>query len=152
MIRGRSLCLGAVSILVFLELAPGLIDAQRKTGRLPVSILVFLELAPGPSRSRPDDLTKLSFNPCFSGTRARTAPGPGGREEYSQVSILVFLELAPGLMHVDRIEREVDRFNPCFSGTRARTIWNTSSNRWTFGFNPCFSGTRARTATRSISP
>ncbi len=92
-----------VSILVFLELAPG--RTLRGSGRaaIRVSILVFLELAPGRDaqsvpmwedefqslffwNSRPDDADIAlfeaeadCFNPCFSGTRARTRkqhPGP----------------------------------------------------------------------------
>jgi len=61
-----------------------------------VSILVFLELAPGHLNWTVHINGKSRFNPCFSGTRARTAvaaAGGGG----------------------------VTSFNPCFSGTRART-------------------------------
>ena len=110
-----------VSILVFLELAPG----RRRVGLFPdyreVSILVFLELAPGRNRRGWRYTGGSGFNPCFSGTRARTLcpeyfaiqnimfqslffwnsrPDPYRRSiirRHKAVSILVFLELAPGL-------------------------------------------------------
>ncbi len=40
---------------------------------LPVSILVFLELAPGRGGGCYAGIAFRSFNPCFSGTRARTS-------------------------------------------------------------------------------
>ena len=64
-----------VSILVFLELAPGLDGAERRRRDDDVSILVFLELAPGRRILQPYLAINISFNPCFSGTRARTGPG-----------------------------------------------------------------------------
>ena len=94
----------------------------------------------------------FSFNPCFSGTRARTVAPQFG--------------VSPG-----------SGFNPCFSGTRARTLaglkvratnpefqslffWNSRPDLWQLGhfigcatsFNPCFSGTRARTWGSAFSP
>ena len=110
-----------VSILVFLELAPGRqrYPPIRRPRR--VSILVFLELAPGPWNFGGLLQSKISFNPCFSGTRARTGVPGACRAGEIRVSILVFLELAPGL-RIDNGEFYIlDRFNPCFSGTRART-------------------------------
>ena len=85
-----------------------------------VSILVFVELAPGLQKVRSKYRLKLRFNPCFCGTRARTVEGESGlgeRVEFQSlflwnsrpdggdarqggdrgdVSILVFVELAPG--------------------------------------------------------
>ncbi len=90
------------------------------------------------------DLAKDGFNPCFSGTRARTTgrDPPGGP---LQVSILVFLELAPGPYRHELAVYDSASFNPCFSGTRARTYrWPKNANS-ILCFNPCFSGTRART-------
>ncbi len=90
-------------------------------------------------------MNSISFNPCFSGTRARTRAtviwkgrgsefqslffwnsrpdfGPQTVVAYGRcVSILVFLELAPGLHVTDREGAILYCFNPCFSGTRART-------------------------------
>ncbi len=61
-----------------------------------VSILVFVELALGLVRMMVSTSLTLCFNPCFRGTcprtRARTAPEYG----QSAVSILVFVELALG--------------------------------------------------------
>ena len=168
----RSLSGGSsgVSILVFLELAPGRwtnsggaeslrtfqslffwnsrpdsSDGVPYRPERPVSILVFLELAPGHAHIRICDSLRMSFNPCFSGTRARTrlihpqrphnlvsilvflelAPGPGGAgpgDVAAIVSILVFLELAPGPIKNVLVVCPASRFNPCFSGTRARTV------------------------------
>jgi len=110
-----------VSILVFLELAPGHPDDDGLFHGPLVSILVFLELAPGrwnPAFTRAD---KISFNPCFSGTRARTFATSRNRLTIL-VSILVFLELAPGLNSAMTGRGMTEGFNPCFSGTRARTL------------------------------
>ncbi len=141
---GRDRCLRGVSILVFLELAPGPVTGVVPVAATTVSILVFLELAPGLDHghslqlivrfqslffwnSRPDLTPPLEmrrrtrcFNPCFSGTRARTAPFvitsttkvsfqslffwnsrpdaiiSASIMQSHRVSILVFLELAPG--------------------------------------------------------
>ena len=60
-----------VSILVFVELAPGLNRRRRHSHFILVSILVFVELAPGRKQ-----------NPKLGRT--------------GDVSILVFVELAPG--------------------------------------------------------
>ena len=101
--RARTLCginficwRDKVSILVFVELAPGLGRDLRAVGGLRVSILVFVELAPGRSRWL-----------CAG------SPRP--------VSILVFVELAPGLPAMTCILGKLSCFNPCFCGTRART-------------------------------
>jgi len=86
-----------VSILVFVELAPGQKEARTSRSTPDVSILVFVELAPGRWRLRLDSrATHLCFNPCFCGTRARTEAGAGGHILRKPVSILVFVELAPG--------------------------------------------------------
>ena len=61
-----------ISILVFLELAPGRGRGIRGWMTELVSILVFLELAPGPLLSSSRPIYNYCFNPCFSGTRART--------------------------------------------------------------------------------
>ena len=61
-----------------------------------VSILVFLELAPGPCCTSWESTAGSGFNPCFSGTRARTESGRSDAPRKHPVSILVFLELAPG--------------------------------------------------------
>ncbi len=106
--------------------------------------------------SRPDSSSPyfcspyLCFNPCFCGTRARTASAiPATRPDLC--------------------------FNPCFCGTRARTtvdvvgravmlpfqslfLWNSRPDSVSMpttwrcsprpsSFNPCFCGTRARTST-----
>ena len=122
-----------------------IITDQRRPRRLWVSILVFVELAPGlyykfygPGiliefqslflwNSRPD-------RPRSSGDRdervsilvfVELAPGHGESfelEESCEVSILVFVELAPGLQrHSSRPFAREYSFNPCFCGTRART-------------------------------
>ncbi len=63
-----------VSILVFVELALGQHDLEDAVAYLwKVSILVFVELALGPFPSIVRTLIWWSFNPCFRGTRPRTA-------------------------------------------------------------------------------
>ncbi len=158
-----------------------------------VSILVFLELAPGLQFSDGSLAVPFCFNPCFSGTRARTrlrdeygaisdvsilvflelAPGPRGvrasRSMFRRVSILVFLELAPGQPEQGRgaaayrfqslffwnSRPDSERRLPSRSGYQFQSLffWNSRPDsidhgifisRW-IGFNPCFSGTRART-------
>ncbi len=78
-----------------------------------VSILVFLELAPGRSGEPSGGISTSSFNPCFSGTRARTA----------------FAGLAASIN---------PGFNPCFSGTRARTVLHVVGIHGRFGFQSLF--------------
>ena len=86
-----------VSILVFVELAPGRwLEGVGCKADL-VSILVFVELAPGLTSygrsAQPKFVSILVF--------VELAPGPHGRSRVSAavrfVSILVFVELAPGL-------------------------------------------------------
>ncbi len=86
-----------VSILVFVELALGL----WRIGVSPVAAFRFQSLF---SWNSPSDWLwkgetmriKPSFNPCFRGTRPRTA-GPCWVRLTISVSILVFVELALGL-------------------------------------------------------
>ncbi len=59
-----------------------------------------------------------SFNPCFSGTRARTSDQAPGRAGERLVSILVFLELAPGRCVLDDLLESVDLFQSLF-------FWNS---------------------------
>ena len=61
-----------VSILVFVELAPGRPEPDILMGTLTVSILVFVELAPGLRTLEFGVTSSVGFNPCFCGTRART--------------------------------------------------------------------------------
>ena len=99
-------------------------DPRREAGtpRLQrVSILVFLELAPGLLERLAHSSLSSCFNPCFSGTRARTLGQKLDLLTFQKVSILVFLELAPGLELGAGGDVVVGGFNPCFSGTRART-------------------------------
>jgi len=93
---GNALQRKHVSILVFLELAFGQRGTHHDEHREGVSILVFLELAFGPYVTPAWASVTPSFNPCFFGTRLRTAPWPP--------FALIIL-----------------RFNPCFFGTRLRT-------------------------------
>ncbi len=82
--------------LFFWNSRPDLGGDEGRPGLHRVSILVFLELAPGRWHQSASNLTVAGFNPCFSGTRARTQTI--SRSKISKrVSILVFLELAPGL-------------------------------------------------------
>ena len=120
---GRTWCLrtGYVSILVFVELALGhwqregrlsvahkqfqslfswnsLSDGKllcRWHRRSRVSILVFVELALGLEKRLRPMRPEVRFNPCFRGTRSRTAESLCLCEQAS-VSILVFVELALG--------------------------------------------------------
>ncbi len=112
--------------LFFWNSRPDLKERVQSSTFTGVSILVFLELAPGPTMPALYLNSTSCFNPCFSGTRARTHLGDFGT--WRDVS-----------------------FNPCFSGTRARTLlcWPGVSPRPSF--NPCFSGTRARTMERETS-
>ena len=87
-----------VSILVFVELAPGLkVALSEAVLPVKVSILVFVELAPGRQHRQ-----QLQYQ--------------------SLVSILVFVELAPGRPNSTGPTERVSCFNPCFCGTRARTL------------------------------
>ncbi len=61
---------------------------------------------------------KWSFNPCFSGTRARTFFVVIRPESNPRVSILVFLELAPGLPIEDVIPNPKNEFQSLF-------FWNS---------------------------
>ena len=106
--------------LFFWNSRPDPDDGRHLGGGRSVSILVFLELAPGPWVILSRIASTSCFNPCFSGTRARTATPPPRPC------------CGPS-------------FNPCFSGTRARTRSTKSRMPSITCFNPCFSGTRART-------
>ena len=134
-----------VSILVFVELAPGLYRDHGVRPRDHVSILVFVELAPGLDRgallpprpilfqslflwnSRPDRMAASGLIQPFSVSIlvfVELAPGLGRESPGAgtdSVSILVFVELAPGLSGSHGYSAELPRFNPCFCGTRART-------------------------------
>ncbi len=107
--------------LFFWNSRPDSARSFRSTITGSVSILVFLELAPGPFELSGILRRLESFNPCFSGTRART---------YTRTSRGTATRC----------------FNPCFSGTRARTLRVSQSATSSGCFNPCFSGTRARTS------
>ena len=68
---------------------------------LSVSILVFVELAPGVCTHVVDvPLYVFRFNPCFCGTRSRRIFYHNYRTLYFLVSILVFVELAPGDFYI----------------------------------------------------
>ena len=65
---------GHVSILVFVELALGHRGPAHGACPMEVSILVFVELALGRrSAFLSGTLGRYCFNPCFCGTRSRTA-------------------------------------------------------------------------------
>ncbi len=88
------------------------------------------------------------FNPCFSGTRARTC----SRRRRDSIDIrfqsLFFWNSRPDSLNVLSVPFMSYCFNPCFSGTRARTTQGNRGPETMVGFNPCFSGTRARTGGR----
>ena len=134
-----------VSILVFLELAPGLekrlLDIRQK--------VMFQSLFFWNSRPDHSKILLLLIRDWFQSLFFwNSRPDISWRHEESTspaVSILVFLELAPGLHHFCHFAPSSVRFNPCFSGTRARTFSRPFQHRDKHGFNPCFSGTRART-------
>ena len=70
---------------------------------------------------RPIEPSKISFNPCFRGTRPRTI---------SHITSPTFYL----------------GFNPCFRGTRPRTPTDNIDSHFNLNcFNPCFRGTRPRT-------
>ena len=135
-----------VSILVFLELAPGLDPALRA---IPfsdgVSILVFLELAPGLWGGCISQRSAPSFNPCFSGTRARTISGGGEGVGHILFQSLFFWNSRPDDLSPRRYRR-IGWFQSLFFWN-SRPDFSTSSptRRPSTSFNPCFSGTRART-------
>ena len=85
-----------VSILVFVELALGPFTISNCFPHFGVSILVFVELALGHYRADRLWTVNHRFNPCFRGTRPRTANLVKGQKA----------DLS---------------FNPCFRGTRPRT-------------------------------
>ncbi len=143
---------------------------QRRPRRLWVSILVFVELAPGPPAPVGPSSAFQSFNPCFCGTRARTLDATDGAittEGFNPCfcgtrartgnpllawgSWAMFQSLFLWNSRPDPGSRGPSRsgsscFNPCFCGTRARTIGGRSPGSPSDCFNPCFCGTRARTA------
>ena len=94
--------------------------AKASSRRASVSILVFVELAPGRGRSWSTTGCGICFNPCFCGTRARTRDyhGSGG-------GIIGFQSLFLWNSRPDGVGPENTHpwpcFNPCFCGTRART-------------------------------
>ena len=127
--KSRSVGTSWFQSLFFWNSRPDPGQTMSRASRRRVSILVFLELAPGQPKVFVFSLSSICFNPCFSGTRARTSIRQDRKEDGSQVSILVFLELAPGPIYILAIWKRARSFNPCFSGTRARTnyVW------WTMG-------------------
>ena len=80
-----------------MELAPGDEPKAWCTLHHDVSILVFVELAPGVLDENDDHKRRLSFNPCFCGTRPRRPRETATWVGLKSVSILVFVELAPGV-------------------------------------------------------
>ncbi len=108
--------------------------------------------------SRPDSYAVVgifaqnrSFNPCFSGTRARTVIFMAEYILGMSVSILVFLELAPGLYGLFYGHLSTFLFQSLFfwnSRPDAEAVKPTQSH---YCFNPCFSGTRARTFSRPLN-
>ncbi len=154
--------------LFFWNLRPDSPQASRGKWARSVSILVFLELAPGQEGWSRNMMKTVCFNPCFSGTCARTQYSLSWGQA-RPVSILVFLELAPG-QEGGEDHGGFESFNPCFSGTCARTLAGPNlldgharvsilvflelapglfcihvPTNWQRCFNPCFSGTCART-------
>ncbi len=116
------------------------------TGRIEkVSILVFLELAPGHLNVSQIGNRYAGFNPCFSGTRARTADQVFFAAAFVQFQSLFFWNSRPDKMVASYFTSKYEGFNPCFSGTRARTALGKLLSIGSRSFNPCFSGTRART-------
>ena len=109
-----------------------------------VSILVFLELAPGRGCSSPVRDSSQFQSLFFWNSRPDSESLPV-YNIVTIVSILVFLELAPGRGEPSKTWRGTTSFNPCFSGTRARTKEGGEMTIEETSFNPCFSGTRART-------
>jgi len=101
--------------------------------------------------SRPDDGIKIEsdspwrFNPCFSGTRARTTSSHSGRWNIGSFNPCFSGTRARTWRFPLHPQVLPKCFNPCFSGTRARTFISSHPRRGMPSFNPCFSGTRART-------
>ena len=163
----------------------------------PVSILVFVELAPGPDGNWGKFIDGSRFNPCFCGTRARTTTTlvdlqrltlfqslflwnsrPDNtkaisKEEFKAFQSLFLWNSRPDAAPQAASAAPLAGFNPCFCGTRARTSVPDTSSVTTVGFqslflwnsrpdlctpfqpgmypcfNPCFCGTRARTLATS---
>ena len=136
----------SVSILVFVELAPGRRWRSLRASALPVSILVFVELAPGHGCARCTLRHLLVSILVF----VELAPGPRRHPDalphHRKVSILVFVELAPG-------QRYNHRRGPTHVQFQSLFLWNSRPDNTVPGlsrmvvssFNPCFCGTRART-------
>ena len=158
-----------VSILVFVELAPGHSERERSRRARRVSILVFVELAPGQFVEEGHTIEEWMFQSLFLWNSRPDLDDDFGHSWRILVSILVFVELAPG-RHVKDATRALiqvsilvfvelapgryslilqaplpECFNPCFCGTRARTRTRSPSAMSGSCFNPCFCGTRART-------
>ena len=112
----------SVSILVFVELAPGRLELPAAGWFASKFQSLFLW------NSRPDNIAKelgVSLKEAFQSLFLWNSRPDG--------EIMM-------VMHWWR-----DRFNPCFCGTRARTERRCMSSAPPPGFNPCFCGTRART-------
>jgi len=85
-----------VSILVFVELAPGLGSGSSRAGFDLVSILVFVELAPGQAVQAESQEYLATFQSLFLWNSRPDSDGSHRNPLRSVVSILVFVELAPG--------------------------------------------------------
>ena len=110
-----------------------------------VSILVFVEVALGLLQASNNPRNQPGFNPCFRGSRPRTLELCRSGKD-GLVSILVFVEVALGLGEMASFIRGALSFNPCFRGSRPRTKNPSLVRRMTYSFNPCFRGSRPRTA------
>ncbi len=141
-----------VSILVFVELAPGPLGVEVLDGGACLFQSLFLwNSRPDAGlraavtddlmfqslflwNSRPDIAVQAGafaprqcFNPCFCGTRARTEVTDGDLGASEGVSILVFVELAPGLHDVSGTSSPAELFQSLF-------LWNsrpdTTAGAW----------------------
>ncbi len=91
------------------------------------------------------------FNPCFRGSRPRTAQPERGGHRILQVSILVFVEVALGQQRVMTAIAGSASFNPCFRGSRPRTELPGLHSPTRSRFNPCFRGSRPRTVWKTTT-
>ena len=108
---------GLVSILVFVELAPGRGGIRDSGAAFSVSILVFVELAPGRFFDRRLGGGRRSFNPCFCGTRARTAEPPESNADFHKFQSLFLWNSRPDVGEEITIALE-DKFQSLF-------LWNS---------------------------
>ena len=126
-----------VSILVFVEVALGRqSDHQRRKGTEFQSL--FSWKSPSDSMPAPKHLSTSSFNPCFRGSRPRTAEFARDGATI-QVSILVFVEVALGRHWHISADHGPNKFQSLFSWKSPSDSTGKLTSSWKGKFQSLFS-------------